>query len=233
VRLAQKGYYRGIAFHRNIKNFMIQGGDPTGTGRGGSSIWGKNFVDEFDGPQTHNARGVLSMANKGKNTNSSQFFITYRPVRHLDRKHTIFGRVVGGLDVLAKMEDVPVDGSDRPLNKILIKDVVVFLDPFDEFLKQKKEKDEVEELREAVKRKGGTDDDRTTWTGKRIRADGSVEDANANAGVGKYLKAAAAARMEDADDGGATADGAEPDDAWQEPAKKKVKSGGFGNFDNW
>ena len=125
IRLAQKGYYQGVAFHRNIKNFIVQGGDPTGSGRGGSSIWGKSFADEFEGPLTHNARGMMSMANKGKNTNSSQFFITYRPAKHLDRKHTIFGKVVGGMDVLDKMEEVPTDGSDRPLNKIFIKDIVV------------------------------------------------------------------------------------------------------------
>ena len=108
VQLAKKGYYKGVTFHRNIRNFMIQGGDPTGTGKGGTSIWGKNFQDEFDGPLTHDARGIMSMANKGKNTNSSQFFILYRPAKHLDRKHTIFGRVVGGLDVLTKLENVAV-----------------------------------------------------------------------------------------------------------------------------
>lgn len=72
VKLAQKGYYNGVIFHRNIRNFMIQGGDPTGTGRGGTSFWGKNFNDELEGPLKHDTRGVLSMANKGKNTNSSQ-----------------------------------------------------------------------------------------------------------------------------------------------------------------
>ena len=72
VKLAQKGYYSGGIFHRNIRNFMIQGGDPTGTGKGGTSFWGKNFNDELEGPLKHDARGVLSMANKGKNTNSSQ-----------------------------------------------------------------------------------------------------------------------------------------------------------------
>lgn len=72
VKLAQKGYYNGVAFHRNIRNFMIQGGDPTGTGRGGTSYWGKNFNDELEGPAKHDSRGMLSMANKGKNTNSSQ-----------------------------------------------------------------------------------------------------------------------------------------------------------------
>ena len=72
VKLAQKGYYSGVTFHRNIRNFMIQGGDPTGTGKGGTSFWGKTFNDELEGPLKHDARGVLSMANKGKNTNSSQ-----------------------------------------------------------------------------------------------------------------------------------------------------------------
>jgi len=227
VRLAQTGYYKGVAFHRNIKNFMIQGGDPTGTGRGGTSIWGKNFQDEFDGPLLHNARGIISMANKGKNTNSSQFFIMYQPAKHLDRKHTIFGKVVGGLDVLAKMEDTPTDGSDRPLNKIVIKNVVVYLDPFEEFMSEKARQDTVEKQKEEVERKGGTDDDRTTWTGKRIRQDGSIANSTSAAAVGKYLKAAPT-RTEPVDE-------AEVDavDAWTEPSRKKVKTGGFGNFEGW
>lgn len=224
VKLAKKGSYKGVAFHRNIKNFMIQGGDPTGTGRGGTSIWGKNFADEFDGPLTHDARGIMSMANKGKNTNSSQFFILYRPAKHLDNKHTIFAKVVGGLDVLAKMEAVPTDGSDRPLNKIVIKDVVVFVDPFEEFQKEKSQKEKDDAEKEAIKRMGGTDDDKTTWTGKRIRADGAVSD-GAAAGVGKYLKAALHNQRGEEEDTGV--------DTWEEPAKKKVKTGGFGNFDSW
>lgn len=226
VKLAKKGYYRGVAFHRNIKNFMIQGGDPTGTGRGGTSIWGKNFVDEFEGPLTHDARGIMSMANKGKNTNSSQFFILYRPAKHLDNKHTIFAKVVGGLDVLAKMEAVPTDGSDRPLNKIVIKDIVVFVDPFEEFLKEKAQKEKDDAEREAVKRMGGTDDDKTTWTGKRIRADGTVSGDSASAGVGKYLKTALQNQVGEADEDTGL-------DTWEEPVKKKAKTAGFGNFDNW
>ncbi|KAI1501273.1 hypothetical protein F5X99DRAFT_383354 [Biscogniauxia marginata] len=227
TRLAQKGYYKGVSFHRNIKNFMIQGGDPSGTGRGGSSIWGKNFQDEFDGPLTHDSRGVLSMANKGKNTNSSQFFITYRPVKHLDRKHTIFGKVVGGMDVLSKIEAVPTDGSDRPLNKIFIKDVIVYLDPFEEFQRQKAERDRAAEAKAAVEKTGGTEDDRVTWTGKRVRADGTVEQGGGGGSVGKYLKAAKL--QQSADD-----EIVEEDvDTWEEPAKKKAKTGGFGNFDNW
>ncbi|KAK3333551.1 hypothetical protein B0T19DRAFT_418419 [Cercophora scortea] len=236
VRLAQKGYYKDVAFHRNIKNFMIQGGDPTGTGRGGTSIWGKNFADELEGPLTHDARGILSMANKGKNTNSSQFFITYRPAKHLDNKHTIFGRVVGGLDVLAKMEDTPVDEGSRPLDPIVIKNVVVFLDPFDEFLKEKSKRETDEKAKAEVQRRGGTDDDRTTWTGKRIR--GAAEADAAPSTVGKYLKSASSEqqhqRDDDAQQDGQKGSSGSALDTWEEaPVRKKVKTGGFGNFDGW
>jgi peptidyl-prolyl cis-trans isomerase-like protein 2 len=225
VQLAKKGYYNGVTFHRNIRNFMIQGGDPTGTGKGGQSIWGKNFQDEFDGPLTHDARGIMSMANKGKNTNSSQFFITYRQAKHLDRRHTIFGRVVGGLDVLQMLENVPVDGSNRPLNDIVMENVVVFVDPFEEFQKQKREKDEAEKEKEEIKRQGGTEDDKTTWTGKRIRNDGTVVQPEQSGDVGKYLKASAGV--------GNGKVAVEDNMIGTEPAKKKVKTGGFGNFDSW
>ncbi|KAA6408642.1 MAG: peptidyl-prolyl cis-trans isomerase-like 2 [Lasallia pustulata] len=156
VQLSKSGYYQNISFHRNIRNFMIQGGDPTGTGKGGSSIWGKNFPDEFDGPLTHDARGVVSMANKGKNTNSSQFFITYRPAKHLDRKHTIFGRVVGGMDTLGRMENARVEeGDGRPVEEIVIREVVVFVDPFEEFLRVRREREREEGERVEVGGEGG------------------------------------------------------------------------------
>jgi peptidyl-prolyl cis-trans isomerase-like 2 len=227
IKLAQKGYYKGVAFHRNIRNFMIQGGDPSGTGRGGSSIWGKNFQDEFDGPLTHNQRGMISMANKGKNTNSSQFFILYKPAKHLDNKHTIFGKVVGGMDVLKKMEDVETDGSDRPLNKIVIKDIVVFLDPFEEFLQEKSRKDKAEAEKVEIQQKGGTEDDKTTWTGKRIREDGTLAKGQNGAQIGKYISTTPTPGNDGlGDDGGAV-------DTWEEPVRKKAKSGGFGNFDGW
>ncbi|KAI9716249.1 MAG: Peptidyl-prolyl cis-trans isomerase cyp8 [Candelaria pacifica] len=228
VQLAKKGYYRDVAFHRNIRNFMIQGGDPTGTGKGGTSIWGKNFADEFDGPLTHDSRGMLSMANKGKNTNSSQFFITYRPASHLDRKHTIFGGLVGGLDTLSNLENAPTDSdTSRPTPDILIRDIIVFVDPFSEFQKEKNEKEGKERELLEIKKAGGTEDERTTWTGKRIRADGKVENVDAAVGVGKYLKT----------NGGVDADGEdEVLGEWEEevPPTKKIKTGGgFGNFDGW
>ena len=234
VQLSKKGYYKDVAFHRNIRNFMLQGGDPTGTGKGGTSVWGKNFQDEFDGPLTHDARGMVSMANKGKNTNSSQFFITYRPAKHLDRKHTIFGRVVGGMDTLSRMENAKVTEADnRPVEEIVIQDVVVFLDPFEEFQKAKKEKDEAEKEKEEIVRQGGREDERTTWTGKRVRADGAVvEDGGGGGGVGKYLKAAAVSG--NGDGGGAEIIGEWEEELMIEPVKKKVKAaGGFGNFDSW
>lgn len=226
IRLAQKGYYDGVTFHRNMPNFMIQGGDPSGTGKGGSSIWGKYFDDEFDSPLTHNARGIVSMANKGKNTNSSQFFITYNPASHLDRKHTIFGRVQSGSDVLAKMEAVPTDGSDRPLRKISIKSIAVLIDPFEEFQAQRREELRQEQEREEIRLRGGTDDDKTTWTGKRIRGHGAVGGETSRLGVGRYLNAAdVGLRDRDA-----------MVETWEEPVRKKSKrggSGGFGNFENW
>ena len=97
VFLSRQGYYDGVTFHRVISNFMIQGGDPEGTGRGGP---GYKFGDEFaDNPLKHE-RGVLSMANAGPNTNGSQFFITHSPQPHLNGRHTVFGKVVSGLDVV-------------------------------------------------------------------------------------------------------------------------------------
>lgn len=165
------------------------------------------------------------MANKGKNTNSSQFFITYKAAPHLDRKHTIFGLVVQGHNVLTKMEAAPTDGSSRPLNKIFIKDVVVFVDPFAEFQSRKKEQERQDEEREEMQRKGGTEDDKTTWTGKRIRGDGTIVSAEGKGSVGKYLsKTLHVAGSQGVQDG------------WEEePMRKKVKGtgGGFGNFDGW
>ncbi|XP_011495689.1 PREDICTED: peptidyl-prolyl cis-trans isomerase-like 2 [Ceratosolen solmsi marchali] len=132
MKHCQNGYYNGTKFHRSIRNFMIQGGDPTNTGNGGKSIWDKPFEDEFKPNLVHQGRGILSMANSGTNTNGSQFFITFRSCRHLDNKHTVFGKIVGGLETLNAIEKIEVDNKDRPIEDIIIQAVQIFVDPYDE-----------------------------------------------------------------------------------------------------
>lgn len=150
VTHAQNGYYDGLIFHRVIKDFMIQGGDPTGTGCGGESIYGEKFEDEFH-PELHNIKGALSMANAGPNTNGSQFFIVQAstvPVEMLEQmrgmtdrgfpentvnayealggtpwldfRHSVFGQVFDGMDIVDTIANVKTDGSDRPLEDVKI-----------------------------------------------------------------------------------------------------------------
>lgn len=152
---AENGYYEGIIFHRVINNFMIQGGDPTGTGRGGESIWGRSFQDEFD-INLHNLRGALSMANAGPNTNGSQFFIVqagevdaslmdqmeaigdkmfpadsieaYKKVGGtpwLDFKHSVFGQVFEGMDVVDSIAQTRVDMLDKPFDDVVIEKILI------------------------------------------------------------------------------------------------------------
>lgn len=152
---AKNGYYDGLIFHRVIKDFMIQGGDPTGTGRGGESIWRHAFQDEFTG-ELHNLRGALSMANSGPNTNGSQFFIVQaknvpddlldqmRSAREdlfptecieayeeiggtpwLDFRHSVFGQVYEGMDVVDAIANVKSDFDDKPLNDVIIETIII------------------------------------------------------------------------------------------------------------
>ncbi len=151
---AKNGYYDGLIFHRVINDFMIQGGDPTGTGCGGESIWGVPFKDEFS-PELHNLRGALSMANAGPGTNGSQFFIVqakavspallgqmaqlrdyfpeeaetaYREVGgtpHLDYHHTVFGQVYDGMDVVDEIAAVKTGAGDRPCEDVVINTIEV------------------------------------------------------------------------------------------------------------
>ncbi|GAB4846891.1 cytochrome P450 monooxygenase 65 [Ancistrocladus abbreviatus] len=220
ITLCERGYYDGVAFHRNIRNFMIQGGDPTGTGRGGESIWGKPFKDELNSKLLHSGRGVLSMANSGPHTNGSQFFILYKSANHLNYKHTVFGMVVGGLTTLSAMEKVPVDDNDGPLEDIKIISASVFVNPYTE-------PDEEEE--EKAKDEKNAEDEENEKVGSWFSNPGTgIADSGAGGGggVGKYLKARNAQAQSVA------ADTSIPDIAIM-AKKRKFGMGEFKDFSAW
>ena len=128
ITLAERGYYDGVIFHRVISGFMIQGGDPTGTGRGGESAWGGRFNDEIDGAsavyQRGYKRGTVAMANAGPNTNGSQFFIMHADYG-LPPSYSIFGRVIDGLEVVDAIATTAKDRSDKPTSEIKMEKVTI------------------------------------------------------------------------------------------------------------
>lgn len=120
AELVRRGYYNNTVFHRIIRDFMIQGGDPTGTGRGGASIYGHTFADEIHPDLKHTGAGILSMANSGPDSNGSQFFITLAPTKWLDGKHAIFGRIHSGMQIVKRIGMVETDKNDRPIEAVKI-----------------------------------------------------------------------------------------------------------------
>ncbi|TFK30765.1 peptidylprolyl isomerase-like protein 2 [Coprinopsis marcescibilis] len=222
LMLAREGKYNGCPFHRLVPGFMVQTGDPTGTGAGGESYWGTPFRDEYDNKNaaSHDARGILAMANKGANTNGSQFYITFRATEHLDKKHTVFGSLVGGEDVLDALEKLPIKpGTDRPAKTVKITEVVIYQDPFEEYKVRKAKK----LAKRAESGKPGataeTKKDDVNWFGVKVGTGETTLGTGSNSGgVGKYLnlkRPVPTAASHDMDD-----------------SKKKRKIG-FGNFEGW
>ena len=233
LALAASGYYDGVPFHRSIRNFMIQGGDPTGTGTGGANVFG-TLEDEIHPGLKHDGRGVVSMANSGKDTNGSQFFITYKSAKHLDGKHSIMGKVVGGFEVLTRMENVPCDDKDRPLEEIRIERCTVFVNPYTDMLE---EEANARERKERKKRGGEGEgshgdgvqrlDEIMSLTGGGVGSAG---------GVGKYLDVDGIAARANARANARARANAAPSTAPQEqPAKKKKKASKpmLSNFEAW
>ena len=228
IGLCKRGYYNNTTFHRMIKNFMIQGGDPTATGHGGESFWGKPFEDEFKMNLSHQGRGILSMANSGKDTNKSQFFITFRSCRHLDNKHSVFGKVVGGIDTLKSMEEIETDADDRPKTKISITKILIFVDPFEDLDKEmESEKEAAKSLKEENETRGRVRPHESATNAVKLKAHHS--------GVGKYIckkneKGRASDTTENDDDDD---DDDDDDEITPRKVKKATSSAGFGNFSSW
>ncbi|KAG6818032.1 hypothetical protein H0H87_009187 [Tephrocybe sp. NHM501043] len=193
LMLAKAGKYDNCLFHRLVPGFMIQTGDPTGTGTGGESYWGTPFRDEHDlkGAAKHDSRGILAMANKGAGTNGSQFYITFKPAPHLDKKHTVFGKLVGGEEVLDLLEKLSLkDGTERPAKSVRITEVVIYQDPFDDYKKRlanklaKRAQSNAGEKVSSEKK----EEDEINWFGVKVGAEkAAIPEDGAGEGIGKYL----------------------------------------------
>lgn len=231
LMLAKAGKYNNCLFHRLVPGFMIQTGDPTGTGAGGESYWGTPFRDEYDmrNAAKHDSRGVVAMANKGPNTNGSQFYLTFKATPNLDKKHTVFGKLVGGEEVLDALEALPVKpGTERPAKPVRITEVIIYQDPFEEY-KSRQEKKRAKQAaaqepsaQKAAEKKA---EDEINWFGVKLGS--NAPGANgASGGVGKYLNGVAASSLKRPAEALVASPGA------PEEGKKKRRIG-FGNFDAW
>ncbi|KAI9335909.1 peptidyl-prolyl cis-trans isomerase-like 2 [Obelidium mucronatum] len=212
VQLAKNGYYKNVPFHRSIKNFMIQTGDPSGTGRGGQSYYGHTFSDEFKG-LSHNDRGLLSMANKGKDTNSSQFFITYKQCKHLDGKHSIFGKITKGIEVLDT-------AHDKPKKPITMESIEIVVDPFEKALNilRGTDPETIKRAEEAEARKAKKAANEASFNAKN-------SDSSSSSVIGKYFKPSEAAERDTKGFNG------EYENA-ERPSKKKSSASKF-DFSSW
>lgn len=199
--LCAAGRYDGTQFHRLIPNFMIQGGKAVGEETQESSLWGDAFGDEFDNRCKHNARGIVAMANAGPHTNKQQFYITFAPCPHLDRKHSVFGLVVRGMDILDQMESVGGDknNNNKPLVKLLIERTEILANPVETALA--KESKRIQKLQQARAQKAANES-ATVATAKKAKTSGASNpsltsplnknDSSSNndataPGIGKYL----------------------------------------------
>lgn len=232
LMLARQGKYDNVVFHRLIPGFMVQTGDPTGTGSGGESYWGKPFRDEFGEPGAakHDERGCVAMANRGPDTNGSQWFITFKACPHLDKKHTVFGKLVGGEDVLDAIEALPrKEGTERPAKSIKITEVVIYQDPFEDYkqrLAKRLARKAEAEAGGGKKAKAAGPADNMNWFGVRVGGGDKLGGATAvGGGVGKYLAGAGA---------GAGAKRPLPTETKAPPPEpQKKRKIGFGDFDGW
>ncbi|KAF8634419.1 hypothetical protein AX15_000870 [Amanita polypyramis BW_CC] len=221
LMLARAGKYNNCLFHRLVPGFMIQTGDPTGTGAGGESHWGTPFRDEHDlkGAAKHEGRGVVAMANKGPGTNGSQFYVTFKATPHLDKKHTVFGKLVGGEDVLDTLEKLPLkDGTERPAKAVRIQEVIIYQDPFEEYKNRRAKKiakrAEAEQADKVVDEKR----DDMNWFGEKLGTKDSIFGSGNGGGVGKYLSLKRPA---------------EPVTVTTTEETKKKRKLGFGDFEGW
>ncbi|KZS93105.1 cyclophilin-like protein [Sistotremastrum niveocremeum HHB9708] len=223
LMLAREGKYNDCLFHRLVPGFMIQTGDPTGTGSGGSSYWGTAFRDEYDnkGAAKHDSRGVLAMANRGAGTNGSQWYITFKATPNLDGKHTVFGKLVGGEDILDALERLPrKDGTERPTKPVKITEVVIYQDPFQDYKERlaKKLARRAEQIANPTAQPKIQEGEINVF-GVKVGTAAVDTTPKGSSGVGKYLKKRPLESVQAAASPGV-----------EDKKKRKI---GFGDFDTW
>jgi len=228
--LCEQGQYDGTNFHRLIPNFMIQGGKAL-SGKPDESHWGDAFVDEFDDRLKHCGRGIVSMANAGRNDNKRQFFITFKACPHLDRKHSVFGQVVDGMDVLGKWESIGADNKERPLQDIkILSTEIVGNNPWNEALKLEKERMEKLVLSRNQKAPSNKKSIATSISQADPTAAFTTEKQSTDLGIGRYLKDKVKAQLPGSASASATTSkSAERVNRLPAPPKKTT----FGNFGGW